>query len=205
MKGGKEEIQASPRLLSRPEKEHDRGSRPRPSPGPPSGRSRCDADGGVAQVGEIALVGGARLLAGAASCWRGFLLMTGGTGASRRGENKAAVTVHGRTHDDPWRAATPSQTLSSRRETLSISPEDDLRPPMRERTCFRRLGEPRARASLPSQGRTRGVFPFTGENLVPEVGREPRARASLPSQGRTRGVLRRGESAIPPSVDQSSR
>ena len=51
-------------LLSRPEKEHDRGSRPRPSPGPPSGRSRCDADGDVAPVGE-AQVGEAPVAAGA--------------------------------------------------------------------------------------------------------------------------------------------
>ncbi len=64
--------------------------------------------------------------------------------------------------------------LVASQDPLCLSPEDDLRPPMRERTRSRRLGA-------------------------------TRARASLPSQGRTRGVLRREESAIPPSVDRSSR
>jgi len=32
-------------------------------------------------------------------------------------------------------------------------------PPSQERTCFRRVGETRSSASLPSQGRTRGVLP----------------------------------------------
>ena len=126
--------------LSRPEKEHDRGSRPRPSPGPPSGCPRCDADGGVAPVGEalvaagalrrdprwddlppgigeIARVRGTWLLSGAASCWRGFLLRTGGTGASSGTEASrpggAAVTVQ-----DPWRAATPHRPLRLARPSL---------------------------------------------------------------------------------------
>ncbi len=74
--------------------------------------------------------------------------MTGGTEASRRGGNKAAVTVHGRTQGDPWRAATSSQTPSSPRKTLSVSPEDDLRPPA---------------------SKTLSVSPYEGETLFPEV------------------------------------
>ena len=107
------------------------------------------------------------------------------------------------------------KTLSSRRQDpLGLSPEDDLRPPA---------------------NKTLSISPCEGENLFPEVGetrgpcvsplprgeqegssssqerpcsrrlRTTRAPASLPSQGRTRGVLRRRESAIPPSVDRSSR
>ena len=257
-------------VLRRPEKEHDRGSRPRPSPVPLSGpfavrrrRRPCGAREGAPGVavlghGEQGLTenrawralrrsrrsppercGGIRggiiprCVSGRSRVWvgRGFLparLLADDwrNGGIKRNRGIKTKSEQGRCHRawrDPWRpatpswrAATPSQTLSSRHKTLSVSlctqdplclsPEDDLRPPTRERPCSRRLGaNPGPVRFSSSQGRTRGVFLFTGETLVPEVGREPRARAFLPSQGRTRGVLRRGESAIPPSVDRPSR
>jgi len=60
---------------------------------------------------------------------------------------------------DPWRAATPSQTDSQRRKTLSVSPEDDLRPPA---------------------SKTLSVSPYEGENFFPEVGRNPGPCVSPP-------------------------
>ena len=104
---------------------------------------------------------------------------------------------------------------------------------IRELRPFHRLLRCVARPSL-SLSRGRPTAPYEGENLYPRDwahgplrGRDPvpgdcanpgahvsggwartgtpRAPASLPSQGRTRGVLRRRESAIPPSVDRSSR
>ncbi len=143
-----------------------------------------------------------------------------GTGASRRGENKAALTVHGAVHGgawrEPWRPMASRDPFTDRffasqdplclslrgREPvpgdwanprpLRLSPhrgEQEGSSPSQERPCSRRL-DARARA------RERTCLWRLGG---------PQSLASLPSQGRTRGVLRRGESAIPPSVDRSSR
>jgi len=119
------------------------------------------------RIEEIARVSGARRLVCEASCWRGVLLLTGGTRASRRGGNKAAVTLHGGTKrmdqaEGPWRAATPS----SRRTTLSVSPEDDLRPPT---------------------SKTLSVSPCEGENLFPEGGRNPSPCVSPLPRGEQEG------------------
>ena len=131
-------------------------------------RSPPERGGGSAMGSSPAGYRGDRMyMWGEASCWRGVLLMTGGgtgassrTGASRRGGNKAAVTVHGGTHDDPWRAATLSQTLSSRRETLSVSPctQDPL--------CLSLHARP-------------SLSPYEGENPYPEIVR------TAPCEGET--------------------
>ena len=73
-----------------------------------------------------------------------------GTGASRRGGNKAAVTVHGATHGEPRPLHRPSRRVA--RPSLSL--------PTRERTCSRRLGEPRAPTSLPFPGENKRGLPL---------------------------------------------
>ncbi len=173
--------------LRRPEKEHDRGSRPRPSPGPPSGRPRCDADGGVAPVGEapvgealvaagvlrrdprwdhlplgigeIARVRETPLLAGAASCGRGFLRAWLLADDWRNGGIKTTTREQGRCYRawrDPWRPMASRDFFAdpfvASQDPLCLSPEDDLRPPTRERTCFRRLGDRPPRGREPASG-----------------------------------------------------
>jgi len=97
--------------------------------------------------------------------------MTGGTGASRRRANRAAVSLRGDIDGGPrplhrpiLRAQPPLFThspLFASQDPLCLSPEDDLRPPARERTWFRRLGETQDLAFLP----------FIGEDLFSEVER----------------------------------
>jgi len=114
------------------------------------------------RIGEIARVRGARLRAGEASCWRGFVLMTGGTEASRRGGTKAAVPFREEIDGGPQplhRHILRAQKHSSRWKTFSVSLQrmtdgplrrrPSLSLPERERTWFRRLSETPALASLP--------------------------------------------------------
>jgi len=209
--------------LGRPAREHSRGSRPRPSPGPTSGPAaarrkkqpnrsadrpalapcarvaregapmqpfvpenmawmalhrsgrrpsppeRCGGirswkeqrlEGLPRRIGEIARVGGARLRAD-----------DGRNGGIKTRSDQGRCP---RAWRDPWRAATPSQTHSSRRKTLSVS--------LQRMTC----------------GPLRGRGPGSGG-----WAKHQPLRLS-PSQGRKRGVFRRRDSAIPPPVDRSS-
>jgi len=144
------------------EKEHVPGSRPhwdlsgRPNRPPQQvggindGITCCVSGRSVVQVGRGFLV--ARLLSGAASYWRGFVLRTGGTGASRRGATKAAVPLHRGSMAGRDPCTTPPRTdpFFASEDPLCLSPEDDLRPPARERTWFWRLSETPALASLPA-------------------------------------------------------
>jgi len=50
-------------------------------------------------------------------------------------------------------------------DPLCLSPEDDLRPPVRERTWFRRLGETQALASLPFIGENKRGLPARRRDL----------------------------------------
>ena len=128
-----------PPRLSKPEKEHDRGSRPRPSPGPPSGRSRCDADIGVAPVGE-APVGEAPVAAGV--LWRDPRVAT-------PSQDPLCLSLHAR----------PSLSLSRGRPTAPYEGENLFPETGRTGPCE---GE----TLLPEVGRTPGpcVSPLTGEN-----------------------------------------
>jgi len=72
---------------------------------------------------------------------------------------------------DPWAVLAGFSTernresRAPRRKTLPLfplSPEDDLRPPVRERTWFRRLSETRVHASLPSPVENKRGLPTPG-------------------------------------------
>ncbi len=135
--------------LSRPEKEHDRGSaassEPRPAFGPFAVRHRRrHRRSGRRRSGRRR------------------------SGRRRSGRRRSPPECCGGIRGSRPHHKTPSASPCTQ-DPLCLSPEDDLRPPTRERTCsrrldarpptrerpcFRRLGEPRAPASLP----------FTGEN-----------------------------------------
>jgi len=101
------------------------------------------------RIEEIARVGGAKFLVGEASCWRGFVLITGGAGAPRRGGNQAAVPLAWR---DQWRAANPSQTSSPRQKTPLVLP----RKLSGERRKGQGFAQPPEKSSLPCRERQRG-------------------------------------------------
>jgi len=149
--------------IHRPEKKHDRGSRPRPSPGPTSGPCAVRRDprvDGSAMGSSPAAYQGDRswgwgeasrlrgLLVGEACCLRGVLPMMGGTGASRPGANQAAVTVHGGIDGGP--RPLPRQTLSVRSPPLF--------PPGRGETQGPMFRPPSGNRSSPPQGETERVF-----------------------------------------------
>jgi len=117
---------------------------------------------------------------GEASWWRGFVLMTGGTRASRRGGTQAAVPLHGGIHGGPrhlHRTSLRALNHSSRRKTLSVSLQrmtcgprrgrPSLSLPTRERTFSRRLSETQALASLPSIGENKRGLPLLRRGPVP--------------------------------------
>ena len=113
-----------------------------------------------------------------------------GTGASRRGGNKAALTVHGAVHGGAWRE--PWRPMASRDPFTDrfFASQDPLCLSLRGREPVPGdWANPRALASLPSQGRTRGVFPFTGETLSLETGHTGpfEGETLLPEAGRTLG------------------
>jgi len=58
-------------------------------------------------------------------------------------------------------------SLFASEDPLCLSPEDDLRPPTRERTFSRRLSETRALASLPSVGENKRGLPTPGFGDAP--------------------------------------
>jgi len=75
---------------------------------------------------------------------------------------------------DPVCLSPETPSVSLQRMTHGpLQARPSLSLPARERTRFQRVGETQAHASLPSQGRPRGVFPFAGENLFPEDERNP--------------------------------
>ena len=147
---------------------------------------------------------------GEASCWHGFLLaqLLADDWRNRDIKRNGGIKTRreqGRCHRarrDPWRPMASrdpfTDPFDASQDPLGLSPEDDLRPPAR-----------RPSLSLPTRERTRTrrlcARPPARQRTCSRRLGEPRARASLPSQGRTRGVLRRGESAISPSVDRPSR
>ncbi len=130
----------------------------------------------------------AQLLAGAASCWRGFLRAWLLADDWRNGGIKT-TRKQGRCYrawTDPWRPvasrdffADPfvasQDPLFASQDPLGLSPEDDLRPPARRPSLSLSGGRPTA--------------PYEGENLYPEIGRTaPCEGGNLLSEvGRTPG------------------
>jgi len=160
-------------LPSRPEKEHDRDSRPHPSPGPtsgPAGARRRDQRFLPLRIGEIARVGGARLRVCEAFCWRGFLLarLRADDGRNDGHQDKERTMPLSPCMEGSMAGREPcTDTLFASEDLLCLSPEDDLRPPARE---------------------TLSVSPYEGENLVLEVSETP-ALASLPFIGENKRGL----------------
>jgi len=125
-------------VLSRAANDHDRASRPRPSPGPPSGPCavrrerrprRSTAEGSAMGSPPTAHRGDRSRGYGEASCWRGFFwarLRADGwqNGGIKTGRKQGRGPLAWR---DRWRAANPSQTplreqtCSPRQRTLSVS------------------------------------------------------------------------------------
>jgi len=134
---------------------------PVPLPAPPervggiSGFSHCVSGRSLVWVGRGFVC--AKLFVGAAFCWRGFVLTTGGTMGIKTKSEQCRCPLAWR---DPWRAANPAQTLSSRRKTFSVSLQrmtcgplrgrPSLSLPMRERTWFWRLAKHRPLRLSPS-------------------------------------------------------
>jgi len=123
----------------------------------------------------------------------------------------------------PLRGRGPVPGGWSKHEPLRLSPprgEQEGSSPSQERTCSRKVGEPRARASLPFLGenkrglpillaapcryKTLPVPPSEGGDLFSILQQHASPRVS-PSQGRPRGVFRRRDTAVSPSVDRPSR
>jgi len=139
--------------------------------------SRCVS--GPLRIGEIARVRVAQRLAGAASCWRGVMparlrAVDGRNGGikTRREQGRCPRAWRHR-----WRAATPSQiSFVASHDPLGLSPEDDRRPPARERTYSRRLRTTRVLASLPRKrsGETKRGLPAPGVCDFPSVDRSSR-------------------------------
>ena len=137
--------------LSRPEKEHDRGSaassEPRPAFGPFAVRHRRRHRR---------------------------------SGRRRSGRRRSPPECCGGIRGSRPHHKTPSASPCTQ-DPLCLSPEDDLRPPTRERTCSRRT--------------TYG--PLRGRDPASRGWANPGPLRLSPSQGRTRGVLRRGSLRFP--------
>jgi len=88
-------------------------------------------------------------------------------------EDPLCLSLRGRELFSRRLSEAPALASPPTRETPCLSPEDDLRPPARERTWFRRLGETQALASLPSIGETKRGLSLHRRRPIPGGWRNP--------------------------------